>query len=271
MRTGVRAAAQWAGQAASIRNEVWIVEPCWFKKKKKTASRASLGRSQHTNYGHLQTWGWHLPHLGLRNIPTGGCSSSCGVPAATPLTPQAFSEVPWESEEAPRPLGTKLSSPLSRAGLSVLSAPCGEEEASLPRVPRPCLCPAGSLASLLSPPGRPRVVLDKYWFSEEMRATLHFPVSLLHHQCWQRWPSSLAILPKGCRHLPKLERELISSLVCLHMGGLKVLSGLTCSKAVPQWGGWGRERRALTGLREGPWEPFMGGRQFLPLCTSLLQ
>ena len=35
MRTGVRAAAQWAGQAASIRNEVWIVETCWFKKKKK--------------------------------------------------------------------------------------------------------------------------------------------------------------------------------------------------------------------------------------------
>ena len=46
---------------------------------------------------------------------------------------------------------------------------------------------------------------------------------------------------------------------------LKVLSGLTCSKAVPQWGGLGRERRAVTGLREGPWEPFVGGRQLLPL------
>ena len=30
---------QWAGQAASVRNEVWVVEPCWFKKKALPLSR----------------------------------------------------------------------------------------------------------------------------------------------------------------------------------------------------------------------------------------
>ena len=136
-----------------------VVEPCWFKKNQNRVSRVSLGWSQHTNRvgvgatGICRHVGGHLPHLGLRNIPTGGCFSRCGVPSAPPLTPQAFSEAPGESEEAPRPPRTKLGSPLSRAGLSVLSAPCSEEEASLPRLPRPCLCPASSLGSLLGPPG----------------------------------------------------------------------------------------------------------------------
>lgn len=197
-----------------------VVEACWFKKKQNRVSRVSLGWSQHTNRvgvgatGICRHVGGHLPHLGLRNIPTGGCFSRCGVPSAPPLTPQAFSEAPGESEEAPRPPRTKLSSPLSRAGLSVLSAPCSEEEASLPRLPRPCLCPASSLGSLLGPPGGPRVVLDKCWFSE-MRATLYtISAGEGGHPAWQFCHRAVGT----CQNW---RGELISSSLCLHVGGFE--------------------------------------------------
>lgn len=188
-------------------------KPCFQGQSRLEPAHKLSGRGRAT--GICRHAGGHLPHLGFRNIPTGGCFSRCGVPSAPPLTPQAFSEAPGESEEAPRPLRTKLSSPLSRAGLSVLSAPCSEGEASLPRLPRPCLCPASSLGSLLGPPGRPRVVLDKCWFSEEMRATLHtISAGEGGHPPWQFCHRAVGT----CQNW---SGELISSLLCLHVGGFE--------------------------------------------------
>lgn len=131
-------------------------------------------------------------------------SEGVGYPLLLPLPPGLSVKSLGSQRRHQGPRGPN-SVVLSPGQVSVLSATCSEEVASLLRPPQPCLFITASLGALLGSPGGHRVVLDKYRFNEEMRATLQLPVSLLHHQCWQRWPASLAILPKGCGHLPKLE------------------------------------------------------------------
>ena len=83
--------------------------------------------------------GGHPLHLGLRNVPTGGCFSRSEVPSAPHLS-QAFNEEPRQSEVW-RPLGSDLSSPLSRGGPSVLPAPPAvRRRLACPGLPQPYLC-----------------------------------------------------------------------------------------------------------------------------------